>query len=403
VTAVRRIVVWIASLALAAAVGSGLTLIWLGLPMASASATANALPPSLVHNAEFARFLAAYEDIRQETIWPNTPNQLINGAINGMVGTLHDQFSDYLPPQQYAQLNQELGANFTGIGIALGETSTGRFQIVQVFSGTPAARAGLAANDDIVAVNGKSVSGLSANTVASEIRGPAGSRLTLTVMADGRRRVVSLTRAVIDLPTVFTTMLPHHVGYMQITEFGYRTGPEVLAAYRTLLRDGARGLLLDLRDNPGGDLAEARIASGAFVPKGPLVTLEYKTGPRQVIDSPGPGTRLPVVVLVNGGTASAAEILSAAIQQRHVGILVGTRTYGKGIVQELQRLPGGAYLKLTIAKYLTPDGAYIEHKGLQPNVVVPEPADILPSDQPAQDPQLARAYALLLERMHRGR
>jgi carboxyl-terminal processing protease len=393
---------WAVLLLAAAAVGSGATLAWLGVSWdVTAPSHANVLPPSLLYNRDFARFLSAYEDIRQETIWPNTPDQLINGAISGMVGTLHDQFSDYLPPTAYHQLNQELGANFTGIGIALGETARGGFQIVDVFPGTPAERAGLSAGDQIVAVNGHAVRGESADVVANEIRGPAGSALTLLVSAHGHERLVRLHRAVITVPTVFTTMLPHHVGYMEITEFGYHTGQQVLAAYRRLVRAGARGLLLDLRDNPGGDLAEARIAAGAFVPPGPLVTLVYKTGPRQVIDSPGPGTRLPVVVLVNGSTASAAEILSAAIQERHVGLLVGTRTYGKGIVQELQPLPGGAYLKLTIAKYLTPDGAYIEHKGLTPNVVVPEAPDVMPSDQPSHDPQLQRAYTLLLERMGR--
>jgi carboxyl-terminal processing protease len=398
VTGMQRTIIWVASLILAALLGAAVTALLLIVPLRT-SAAVNELPASLAQNRDFARFLAAYQDIRQETIWPNTPDQLINGAINGMVSTLHDQFSNYLPPQQFAQLNHQLGANFTGIGIALGETAGGRFQIVQVFSGTPAARSGLKPLEDIVAVNGKSVTGESATQVSEEIRGPAGTRLTLTVERGTVRHVVHLKRAVIDLPTVFTRVLPHRVGYMEITEFGYDTGTQVLRAYRQLMRDRVQGILLDLRDNPGGDLAQAQQAAGAFVPAGKLVTLEFKSGPSQVLDSKGPGTTLPVVVLVNGDTASAAEILSAAIQQRHVGILVGTRTYGKGIVQQLQRLPGGAYLKLTIAKYLTPNGDYIEHKGLTPNVVVTEPVGVVPSDQLSQDPQLRRAYQILLRRI----
>jgi carboxyl-terminal processing protease len=389
---VRRLL----SLILAALVGSAVTALALG-PRPAPSPVS--LPKSLADSPDFARFVAVYQDIRAGAIWPTSPARLLTGAINGMVGSLGDPFSDYLPPAAYAALNQQLGASFGGIGVALGETGTGRFQIVAVFPGTPAARAGLVPDTEIVAVNGHPVAGLSPEAVADEIRGPVGSRLTLTVLEHGLRRSLALRRAVIELPTVSTAVLPGHLGYLQITEFGYRTGPAVLAAYRRLVRAGVRGIVLDLRDNPGGDLAQCRIAAGAFVPRGPLVTLVYKGGARQRILSPGPGTRLPVVVLVNGDTASAAEILAAAIQERHVGLLVGTRTYGKGIVQELESLPGGAYLKLTVARYLTPDGLYIEHRGLEPNVLVPEPPGVTPSDVPRLDPQLARAVAVLSARL----
>jgi carboxyl-terminal processing protease len=392
---VRRMVVWAASLCLAALVGAGVALVWVG----GAAADMSGVPPSLSQSALFRRFVAVYEDIRQQTIWPNSSRTLLTGAINGMVGTLHDQFSDYLPPAQYAALNGELASDFTGIGIELGETAGKEFRILSVFPDSPAERAGLAAADQILRVNGRSVAGQSAAAVAAEIRGRVNTSVTLTVQDGGRRKTYRLTRQVIALPTVYTAVLPHHVGYMAITEFGYSTGRQVLQGYRTLMRQHVAGILLDLRDNPGGDVAQARIAAGAFVPKGVLATLVYKGGVRSVIDSPGPGTHLPVVVMVNGDTASAAEILSAAIQQRHVGILVGTKTYGKGIVQEVEALPGGAYLKLTVAKYLTPDGAYIEHRGLTPNIVVPEPAAVVPSDSLATDPQLRRGYDILLRRM----
>jgi carboxyl-terminal processing protease len=388
-------VAWAASLVLAAVIGAGLALLW----VSSSTGGVGGVPLSLSANPTFARFVAVYEDIRQQTIWPNSSSTLLNGAINGMVGTLHDQFSNYLVPSQYQQLNQQLGSNFTGVGIELGETAGDHFRILAVFPGSPAKRAGLVANDQILDVNGRTVSGLSATRVAQEIRGRVDTVVSLTVDQGRQRKTVDLTRRVITLPTVYTTVLPHHVGYMAITEFGYNTGGQVLNGYRTLMHQHVRGILLDLRDNPGGDVAQARIASGAFVPKGVLATLVYKGGARVVIHSPGPGTRLPVVVMVNGDTASAAEILSAAIQQRHVGILVGTKTYGKGIVQDLEKLPGGAYLKLTVAKYLTPNGDYIEHKGLIPNVVVAEPATVVPSDNLSTDPQLARGYNLLLQRM----
>lgn len=393
----KRTVAWVGSLVATAVLSS-----WLTTYVSShqAVATPTGVPASLVKNQDFQRFVATYQDIRQNTIWPNSPHQLLVGAINGMVGTLHDQFSTYMSQRSYKQLTQMLGGSFTGIGIALNLNRSGQYIILQVFAGTPAQRAGLKADEQIVAVNGKPVAGESSTVVAGEIRGPAGSSVTLTVKQNGTVKTVKVKRAVINTPTVFTEMLPHHVGYMNITEFGYHTGRQVVSAYQQLVKAGAKGILLDLRGNPGGDVQQCQIASGAFVPPGPLVTLEYKNPAyNQTLDSPGPGTKLPVVVLVNGNTASAAEILSAAIQQRHVGILVGTKTYGKGIVQELMPLPGGAYLKLTVAKYLTPNGDYIEHKGLMPNVVVAEPAHVQPSSSLGQDPQLDRGYQLLLQKM----
>jgi carboxyl-terminal processing protease len=385
-----------AALLAAALVGAGVTYAVVH-PVAPAGAETSAVPPNVTDNVDFQRLVQVYEDIRTQTIWPNTPRQLWTAAINGMVGSLHDRFSEYLSPAAMRALNQELGASFGGIGVVMDVNSQGQFQVIQVLPGTPAGRAGVQAGDLIVGVDGKSVNGDTADQVAAAVRGKPGTTVTLTLNRDGRVFSVRLRRAEIVVPTVFVKMLPDHVGYMDISEFGYHTGQQVIAGYRRLVAEGARGILLDLRDNPGGDLGQCQLAASVFVPAGPLVRLEYADRAfDQTLDSAGPGTHLPVVVLVNGDTASAAEILSAAIQQRGVGILVGTRTFGKGIVQAIEPLPGGAYLKLTVAKYLTPNGDYIEHKGLTPNIVVPEPPTVEPSDNLAQDPQLARAYHILL-------
>ena len=390
----------VASLLAAALVGSGATVLILEGQAAPVSAPVSGVPASLARSPDFERLVQVYEDIRTQTIWPNAPGQLLAGAINGMVGTLHDPFSDYLTPAQMSGLNQELGQSFGGIGVEMDVNASGQFQVVAVFRGTPARRAGIHAGDVITAVNGRPVAGENADQVAAAIRGRVGTTVVLTVNRARRRLTFSVKRAQISAPTVFTKMLAGHVGYMDITEFGYHTGSQVLAAYRKLVHEGARGILLDLRNNPGGDIRQCQIAAGALVPPGPLVTLKYKNASQdETLDSPGPGTRLPVVVMVNGDTASAAEILSAAIVQRGVGILVGTKTFGKGIVQALEPLAGGAYLKLTVARYLTPNGEYIEHKGLMPNVVVAEPKGVTPSSNPASDPQLERGYRVLLQRM----
>lgn len=396
----RSVGALVAGLAAAALVGSGVTYLVMHGSARPALAAPSNLPPKLLQNADFKRFVQVYNDIRGQTIWPNTAGSLLTGAINGMVGTLHDQFSDYLTPAEMASLNQELGQSFGGIGVEMDVNQSRQFVVVAVFPDTPAARAGFKAGDVIIAVNGQPVTRDNADQVATAIRGKVGTSVSVTVRRNNQVRTFRVTRAEIAAPTVFTKMLPGHVGYMNISEFGFNTGSQVLAAYQKLHSEGARGILLDLRNNPGGDLAQCQIAAGAFVPRGPLVKLEYKNPQEdETLNSPGPGTKLPVVVMVNGDTASAAEILSAAIEQRGVGILVGTKTFGKGIVQELDPLAHGAYLKLTVARYLTPNGDYIEHKGLTPTVLVTEPANVTLSDNPASDPQLDRGYQILLQRM----
>lgn len=394
----RERIAWMAAVMAAGVAGAGIT--W--TVMRHATPPAPSLPAGLAGDPAFARFLTVYRDIRTESIWPNTPTSLLTGAIRGMVGTLSDPFSVYLAPQAARALNQELDSTLSGIGVALDETAGGRFVILEVFPGTPAATAGLKPDDQILAVDGRPVAGETADTVAGAIRGRAGTSVTLTISRDGARRTVTVRRAMIQVPTVFPRMLPDHVGYLAVTEFGYRTGGEVVAAVDRLRRAGARAYVVDLRNNPGGSLEECLQAVSAFVPPGPVVRLEYKDPALdRTYDSSGPGTRLPVAVLVNRDTASAAEIFAAAVAQRHVGILVGARTYGKGIVQQLIPLAGGAYLKLTVAKYLTPDGSDIEHRGLRPTLAVPEPKGAEPGVV-GHDPQLDRALAWIRQQLGRG-
>ncbi|MCL8207284.1 MAG: S41 family peptidase [Actinomycetia bacterium] len=393
----RERVAWMAAVLAAGLAGAGITWAVMRGPAAEPP-----LPPGLAASPAFSRFLTVYGDIRHEAIWPNTPTSLLDGAIQGMVASLSDPFSVYLTPKAAQALNQELDSTLSGIGVALDETAAGHFVILQVFPGTPAAHAGLRPDDQILAVDGRTVAGETADAVAAAIRGPAGTAVTLTVSRGGVERTVTVHRATIQVPTVFPRMLPGHVGYLAVTEFGYRTGGEVLAAVRQLDQEGARAYVVDLRNNPGGSLAECLQAVSAFVPPGPVVRLEYKEASLdRTYDSTGPGTTRPVAVLVNQDTASAAEIFAAAVAQRHVGILVGTRTYGKGIVQQLIPLSGGASLKLTVAKYLTPDGSDIEHRGLVPNLVVPEPKTAVPGVV-GQDPQLDRALAWIQGRLDRA-
>lgn len=359
------------------------------------------VPANLAQAPDFRQLVTVYEQIRSRSIWRNTPQQLLGGAIAGMVGTLHDRFSDYLPRTQNAQLTQELNPTFGGIGVVVGAGRRG-LRVIRVMSDSPAERDGIRPGNWIVRVDGRAVDQIGANRAVAAIRGPVGGQVRLTVSQGDHTRRIGLRRARIAEPTVFSRMLTGHVGYLYIAEFGQNTGREAVAAFHRLVAGGTRGILLDLREDPGGLVTQALTVANLFVAHGPVVTLQYKdTALDHTFMAKGPGTRLPVVVLADGNTASAAEILSAAIVDHHVGILVGTRTYGKGIVQQVVPLGSGDALKLTVARYLTPDGQYIEHVGLRPTIYDPEPAGVAPSQDPAFDPQLRRAIAILRRRMAR--
>lgn len=387
----RRIGAWI-GITVVLMVGSSAATWWI---TARHTRTVDArIPTSMLASPQFQRFVSTYNLIRSESIWHNTARRLLLGATNGMVGTLHDQFTDYLSNGQTRSLESELAPSYVGVGIEV--TLTKPPVIDRVFAGSPAQNAGLKAGDVILKVDGHSTASMSPGAALKMIRGRSGTHVTLDVKTGSSQRTVTLTRRAISLPTVYSRMLPNHVAYLDIEEFGQNTGAQTQTQFNRLLAQHPRGLVLDLRDNPGGEVVQALKVANLFVPKGPVVTLKYKNPKKDVTyRSQGPGTRLPIVVLVNGETASAAEILSAAIQERQGGQLVGTRTYGKGIVQQVIPLSGGASLKLTVARYYTPDGQYIEHVGLKPNVKAVEPTGIQPSDSPRQDPQLRTAIQVL--------
>lgn len=395
----RRIGVW-AVLTVMLMAASGSVSWWLASQKSRVAA--DGIPVSMLDNAQFQRFVSTYKLIRSQSIWPNTPGQLLLGATDGMARTLHDPFTSYLTGAQTRRLKKQLSPSYVGIGVEV--TMTRPLVIDEVFAGSPAQKAGFGVGNDILAINGHRTVRMSPNTAVKMLRGAVGSMVTVTVKAGLSEREVTLTRRRMGLPTVSSRMLAGRILYMDIQEFGQNTGAEASAQFRHLIKRHPRGIVLDLRDNPGGEVTQALAVANLFVPKGPVVTLKYKNRHEDVTyDSRGPGTRLPMVVLVNHNTASAAEILSAAIAQRQGGKLVGTRTYGKGIVQEVVSLSDGTSVKLTVARYFTPDGQYIEHVGLLPSVLVPEPPGVRPSDDPSQDPQLAVAIAVLDHMMTQAR
>lgn len=333
----------------------------------------NARGVSLVpgtNNAAFQKFYTAYADLHSEYYESVPSSQLLNGAVDGMTKSLGDKFTDYFPPAAASSFTNMLDSQFVGIGVTVQAESNG-FLIVSVLPNTPASKAGLKAHDEIVEVNGTSIVGMEENKALALITGKAGSKVVVVVKrpATGNTMSFQMTRAKITQPSVQTRMLQSHVGYLQISIIGENTAAEVAKALRKLNREGATRLIVDLRDNGGGYLDQALQIAGDFIPKGKVVLYTVGRGGAPIpMDSPGPGLKKPLVVLMNQNTASAAEVLSAALHEDMGAPLIGVKSYGKGTVQQIEQFTDGSALKYTVDKWLTPHQEWIHRKGIQPTI-----------------------------------
>ncbi len=324
----------------------------------------------------------------------NTAN-LVDGAIRGMVEALDDPYSVYLDADTFKQLEEQIRGSFGGLGILVGVKDE-LLTVVRVYEDTPAYREGVQAGDRITEIDGRDVRGVDLETAIGLMRGPVGTKIELAVLHEDKDEPVQLEiiREEISVPTVDGEMLPDsRIGYMLIAQFNEKTPDEVLDILANLRDQGMRGLILDLRDNPGGELGAATRVADNFVPKGPIVYIDYRSGDEDVKSADDNYLQLPLAVLVNENSASAAEILAGAIKDTETGVLVGTTTFGKGVVQTVFPLGNGAGLKLTTARYLTPDKNDIHEKGVGPDVVVKNVED-LPGDE-----QLDRAVELVKEKV----
>ncbi len=323
---------------------------------------------------------------------PVSEGQLSNASIAGAVASLGDRFSHYLTPAEYRTFNTP--ESFSGIGVDVSPDPRG-LRIVQVFNDSPAARAGLAPDDLIVAVGRRSLAGLSQDAAAGLVKGPPDTNVTLRVerMPAGGHghastRTVTVTRATISVPVVASLTRTVHgikLGVVALATFSVGAHGEVREAVEDELhRAGARGIVFDLRANGGGLVEEARLVASVFLPEGAVVvTLRGRTQPTQTFTAAGGAipARVPVVVLVDRGTASAAEIVTAALQDHRRATVVGTHTFGKGVFQEEQPLSNGGALDITVGEYFTPNGRNLggggvrEGAGITPEVAVPVGVD----------------------------
>jgi carboxyl-terminal processing protease len=323
-------------------------------------------------------------------------------ALAGMAHAVDDRWTEFMTPEQYRRFLEALDPHrISGIGVLIDSDPRTRYiRASFVIPQTPAARAGLQSGDEIVSVDGVSTLGMTPDAASKRLRGPEGSVVRVVVMRDGRTLApVAITREDVRPPTVVFKMLPGKIGYIYVLEFGESTAEEFQRALNGLEADGARALVLDLRNDGGGYVRAALDVLQQLVSGKPLLTVVERGAPAETIDAERedvPG--LPMVVLVNGYTASASEITAGALQDDGIAQLVGTRTFGKGVMQTLTPLPGGSAIKITTAHYLTPLQRDINLHGLQPNVVVNENADARFGD-PIRDAQLRAGIEVLQKRL----
>lgn len=328
---------------------------------------------------------------------PLDPQKVIYGAIAGAIRSLGDPHTTFVEPAQANILEQDLEGSFEGIGATV-DLVNGFLVIVEPLDGSPAMKAGLRPNDVVLEVDGKSLQGVDLTHAISMIRGPRGSQVRLRIHRQGVLEPfeVVVTREKIDLPTVSYRMLDGGIAYLRLTEFNNQATVRLQAALRELLRQEPRALIFDLRGNPGGYLHIAVQVASEFLREGVIVVEKDSKGKVTEYKANGKGLALdvPLVVLVDGASASASEIVAGAVQDAGRGTLIGRTTYGKGSVQASYTLSDGSAVRVSIARWYTPKGHQIDGKGLTPDIIVePDPAAA-----PGRDAVLERAREYILAR-----
>ncbi|WEK53863.1 MAG: S41 family peptidase [Candidatus Cohnella colombiensis] len=338
---------------------------------------------------EFNKLNRAFEFIRKQYYIDTKRSTLIDGAIQGMVESLDDPYSIYKTEAEAEAFTDVLQGAFTGIGAEL-TSENGAIVVQSAIRSSPADRAGLLSGDELLSVNGQSLLGLSLVDAATLIRGPKGTKAKLKVRRDGVSEPIDLelVRDRIDLETVHSERTDDGIGYIAINQFTFDTAEQVSIELKALEKLGIHALVIDVRDNPGGIVQSVEAVAELFIVKGkPIMQVAHRSG-KTVIETADKGIAIakpyPIIVLMNQGSASAAEILAGALKQSAGAILIGETTYGKGTVQvsNNEDLGDGSIIKLTVSKWLLPDGTWVNKIGIAPDIVVAQPEYFLASQLP---------------------
>ena len=343
---------------------------------------------------------------------------LIYGALKGMLSSL-DSHSQFLDPDTYKEMQVETKGKFGGLGIVI-SLKNNHLTVISPLEGTPAYRTGIKANDWIVKINGETTKDITLTEAVKKLRGQKGTQVTITIMREGEAKLLdfTITRDIIKIESVKNVqVLEDKIGYVRLAEFQEKTGEALKKALLELKGQKIKGLILDLRNNPGGLLNEAVEVADKLLPKGELIVYTQGRDKKDIIKyfsrEDSVFSHLPMVILINGGSASASEIVAAAIQECNIGVLLGTESFGKGSVQSILPLKDGSALRLTTAKYLTPKGVSIQDVKVKPDILVEVPGEdelglmrqaelgqeerekLQKKDQWTEDVQLERAKNLL--------
>jgi len=330
--------------------------------------------------------------LQKEYVEETNSKDLVYGAVKGMLETL-DPHSAFMPPSVYKEMQEETKGRFEGLGIEI-TSKEGVLTVVSPIEDTPAFRAGIQAGDQILKIDGESTKNLTLMDSVKRLRGPRGTKVTITIMREGlsKPREFTLTRDVIPIRSVRYELMEKQYGYIRLSQFQEKTEGEfdkALKALESESKGAIKGLILDLRNNPGGLLDQAVKVSDRLIESGLIVSMEGRREDQKMkfyAHPQGTIARYPLIILVNGGSASASEIVAGAVQDHGRGILVGTQTFGKGSVQTIFPMKDGSGLRLTTARYFTPNGRSIQAKGILPDVIVkpalPEEEKIVPPPKP---------------------
>ncbi len=348
------------------------------------------------------RFVRVVQLIRHDYLENATTTQLVEGATKGIVEVLGDPYSTYMNAKENTELFQILEGKFGGIGIVLSLKDPKKLVVLRPIKNSPASKAGIQSGDVVSKIDDTETAGMEQDKAVGLMRGDPGTKVNLALYRESTNKTftVSLTRENITVPTVDGQALPGHsdIAYISISQFGSETGTELKDTLNTMDIKKFKGLILDMRYNHGGELNAAVQVASYFIPEGPVVYIVDKQGNVDTKMSTGTYLGMPMVVLVNEESASAAEIVAGAIKDKATATLVGVKTFGKGIVQTIFPLDMGTSVKLTTAKYLTPNKVDIHKKGIEPDIKVElnkgQPATISPQDTNF-DPQLQKALLTL--------
>jgi carboxyl-terminal processing protease len=351
---------------------------------------------TLVADSQGRLYQEAVDTLQRDYYRPVDRGKLVDTSIGAAIASLDDQFSHYFSPHDYDSFEDDTNGRFEGVGMTVTATKQG-LKIDQVYAHSPASRNGLRAGDIIVSVNGVRLAGKNSDASTKLIKGPAGTSVRLGVRSDGKLRRLTLKREEVDIPVVESKLERYHgepIGWVHLAGFTAGAHGEVATAVQDLLHKGAKGFVFDLRDNGGGLLDEAVQVASIFVPDGRIVSTKGRSRPEHVYNATGGAvaTKQPMAVLVNANTASASEIVTAALHDHKRAVVVGTHTYGKGVFQEIERLSNGGALDITVGEYFTPNGRNLGGGGVKKGAGISP--DIRASDNPKTRPDEALNAAL---------